>query len=591
LAAMKNRVMTVLLAGLVLWVGGLWAEEVAVTAAINADKIGLDDVLVYTLTFKGIENPRQPDLSNLPQLKVTQISRGFRQEFINGAHSSYVDFTYYLQPQATGAFTIPPLSYEYQGRAYKTEAFTIQVVQGSVVPRSSPGRKSIFDLDDDFFSSPFDRVERKPQEIDVKLRAVASKKDVLPGEQVIYKVLLYTRNNIESINMVSNQTIPGFWQEWYPVPQTIDGTVASLDGKNYRLYEIRKAALFPTNAGQVSIPPLKFELILRQDAFSFFSNGRNIFRSTPEVTLNVRPLPAQAAGLPVGDFDFSVTPAQAAIDINEILTLKSRISGKGNLKTLETPNFESGDDYRVFPARITRHTDFGQGELTGVLEAELPVTFKKAGLIAFPALSLTFYQPEMRQIVTRQSKPFTVKVSGKKEESESGSTIPQTEIVKTGQDIDYIKKGRIYDQEKLFYKTPLFQFLAVIFFLVNLIYLLKITLYDKYISQNPLLNRKKLLNRTVKALLSVRDYGEIFPILENYVKEKGKLGRAEINSYAIENLFEKYGISGKDGKNFTRIKAESESCRFSPIKKTAQEFKHDLQLLVDIVKRIDRKIK
>lgn len=590
---MKHRVIAVLLVGLALLVGGpgLGAEDVAVTAGINADKIGLDDTLVYTLTFKGIDNPRQPDLSNLPQLKVTQISRGFRQEFINGAHSSYVDFTYYLQPQATGAFTIPPISYEYQGRTYKTEAFTVQVVQGSVAPRTSPGRKSIFDLDDDFFSSPFDRVERKPQDIDVKLRAVASKKDVLPGEQVIYKVLLYTRNNIDSINMVSNQTIPGFWQEWYPVPQTIDGAVANLDGKSYRLYEIRKAALFPTNTGQVSIPPLKFELALRGSAFSFSPGGQSIFRSTPEITLNVRPLPAQAAGLPVGDFDFSVTPGQGATDINEILTIKLKISGKGNIKTLEIPNFETGDDYKVFPAKITRQPNFGQAELTGVLEAEIPVTFKKAGLISFPGLSFKFYQPEMRQVVVRESKPFTVEVSGKKEEPENASTIPQTEIVKTGQDIGYIKKGRVYDQEKLFYKTPFFRFLVAIFFLVNLFYVLKITLYDKYISRNPHLNRKKLLNRTVKALQTVRDYGEIFPILENYLKEKGKLGRAEINSFAIENLFEKYGVSGKDGKNFTRIKSESESCRFSPIKKTAQELRHDLEILVDIVRRIDQKIK
>jgi len=39
-------------------------------------------------------------------------------------------------------------------------------------------------------------------------------------------------------------------------------------------------------------------------------------------------------------------------------------------------------------------------------------------------------------------------VKGVKEKQETALTIPQTEIIKKGEDIDFIKKGNIYDQEQ-----------------------------------------------------------------------------------------------------------------------------------------------
>ena len=41
---------------------GFAEENVEIKASINADKIGIDDVLIYTLTFKGIDNPTQSAL-------------------------------------------------------------------------------------------------------------------------------------------------------------------------------------------------------------------------------------------------------------------------------------------------------------------------------------------------------------------------------------------------------------------------------------------------------------------------------------------------------------------------------------------------
>ncbi len=568
--------------------GLLFPADVEVKASVNADKIGIDDILIYTISIKGISNPTAPDLSGLSTFKVTQTSSSFSTQIINGAFSQSVEFVYFLAPTKTGALNVPAVSYSHDGREYKTEPFTILVVKGSLNPAQPGRRRSVFD--DDFFA-PFRREQEQPQEIDIQLRAAVSKKKAVKGEQLIYQILLYTRNNIESVNMVSDQSLPGFWQEWYPVPQTIQSQAGSLDGKSYRVFEIRKAALFPTSVGAITIPAVKFELLLRENAFSFFADTRNVKRSTPEIKIDVAALPAAAEGLPVGDFDFAVDADKKEIDINDILTLRLKISGKGNIKTLEPPTFESGNYFKVYPAKISRDVRFNENNVSGSLAAEIPVSFKETGVISFPSLEFKYYNPDRGEAIVKNSNPFVIKVTGTKEKQESASTIPQTEIVKTGEDIDFIKKGDIYDQGKNFYKTILFKILCAIFFLINLLFILKIFVFDRFISQSVLIKKKKLLSKTLGNLGNIHEYGEIFPILENYIKGKAGLGLAEINNYSIESLFEKHGINNSDIKAFVRIKSESESARFSPRKKSPGEFKQDLELLIDILKRIDSKIK
>jgi hypothetical protein len=566
----------------------LFPDEAEVRASVNADKIGLDDVLIYTIILKGILNPTQPDISGLSTFKIAQTSRSFRTEIINGVLSQSVEFVYFLTPNKTGALNIPAFTYEYNGKEYKTQSFTIVVMKGSLGTSQPQRRRSIFD--DDFFG-PSRRERRKPREIDVLLKAEVSKRNVVKGEQVIYKVLLYSRNTIESVNMTSNQSFSGFWQEWYPVPQTIRSADGTLNGKNYRVFEVRKAALFPTETGTVTIPSLKFELLLREDSFSIFSDTRRIYRSSPELKINVSELPADAEGLPVGRFNFEVRANKKENDINDILTLKVKINGRGNIKTLDVPSFESGNYFKIYPAKISRSSNYNEDYLSGTLEAEVPVSFKETGLISFPVIELKYYDPDMAQMVTKSSAPIIIIVTGAKEKEENAATVPSTEIVKKGEDIDFIKTGNIYDQRNKFYKTGLFKILFILFFLLNILFILKILVVDRLISQSELLKKKKLLNKTTGNLKSIREYGEIFPILENYLKRKAGLGLAEINNFSIEGLFEKYGVSNNDIKNFVRIKSESEASRFSPVKKSGKELKQDLKVLIDILKRIDSKIK
>jgi hypothetical protein len=56
-------------------------------------------------------------------------------------------------------------------------------------------------------------------------------------------------------------------------------------------------------------------------------------------------------------------------------------------------------------------------------------------------------------------------------------------------------------------------------------------------------------------------------------------------------LFRKFKINDYDTGVFIRMKSESESSKFSPQKKSAVELRRNLKLLIEVLKRVDTKVK
>ena len=571
----------------------LLIADIEIKASINADKIGLDDNLVYTLSIQGIRNPLKPNLNFAPNFQITGTSTRSNMVVGNNGVINTVEFQYYLSPLKTGSFTLPASNFKYDGKSYQTRGFKVEVVPGSVTPPSSQRkRRSIFDFDpfENDSLSPFPR-SRQPQEIDIRLKTEISKKTVFKGEPVLLRILLYTRNSIESVNMLSAQTIPGFWPEWFPTPRTISGTTEQVEGREYKVFEIRKVMLFPLNPGKLSIPPLKFQFSILDGSISFFSNSRNTVRSSKKIDMEVKSLPPEAENLPVGDYSFEVITSQKEIDINDIYTIKIKIYGMGNIKTLAVPKIRNSDDYRVYPAKISRNFVNVGDKLLGSIEAEVPLTFKNPGEIQFPAVSFKFFNPIAAKVVVRESQPMDLLVTGKKEVQERTLSLPRSDILKKGEDIDFIKKGSINDQGKSFAGGGLFVFLLVLPFIINIGFLVKLFVFDRLIARSELWSKRKLLNKTFKELHQVKEYDEIAGILETYLQQKTGLGLAEMNSQAIESLLVERGVRNRDIDQFIRIKSESESSKFSPIKKSRQELKKDLKMLIEMMKRIDKRLK
>ena len=564
------------------------ALEAEVRASINADKIGLDDTLIYTLTFLNINNPAQPDLTHWDDFKTLQTSRSSEFQFSNGATTSSTSFTYYLMPTRTGKLILPPLNYRHEGRDYQTQSFTVEVVKGSLNPRPSPQANQRSSSDDDFFASPFQN--QQPQAVDTRLQAVISKTSCLKGEQLLFRVLLYTRNRIEAVNMISSPSFAGFWQEWFPIPQSIAASSENVNGVIYQVYEIRKAALFANESGTLTIPALQFELQL-VDSASMFFGAKPVRRSSQAIKINVMNPPAAAAGLPVGQFNFSVSCPQAIANSNDIVTLLIKINGSGNSKTVIPPTFSSNEFYQVYPAKISQENEYSLPALAGAVKAEIPVSFNKAGALTFPSLEFRYFNPENRSIVSLRSQPLHIQVSGEKRQLDKSMTLPQSAIVQKGEDIDFIKSGSIHDQTSYFYRQNWYVLVIVLLFAMNLFFLLKISLWQRYIINSPLLKNRQILGLTLRRLTRIQQYEDIAAILDFYCKEKSGLGFAEISNQKISELMRQRQVPADRIEKFLFIKNQAELAKFSPLKKTQAELKNDLQALRTLLKDIDKKLK
>jgi hypothetical protein len=564
------------------------ALEAEVSASINADKIGLDDTLIYTLTFKNINNPVQPDLTHWDDFKTLQTSRSSEFQFINGASTSSTSFTYYLMPVRIGKLTLPPVHYSHEGRDYQTQALTVEVVKGSLNPRPAAPANQTQPADDDFFASPFQN--QQAQAVDARLLAVISKKNCFKDEQLLFRILLYTRNRIEAVNMVSSPSFAGFWQEWFPVPQSISASSENVNGVIYQVYEIRKAALFANESGTLTIPALQFELQLA-DAGSMFFGSKPVRRSTQPIRINVSPLPAAAAGLPVGQFSFSVICPQARADSNDIVTLQMKISGSGNCKTITPPAFQNDETIQVYPAKVSQENTYNPLALNGTVRVEVPVAFNKAGSVTFPSLEFKYFNPESRSLVSLRSQPLHIQVSGEKLKLDKSMTLPQSAIIQKGEDIDFIKSGPIHNQTGYFYRQDWYAGVIVLLFAVNLLFLLKISLWQRYIVGSPLLKNRQILSLTLRRLERIEQYEDITAILEYYCGEKSGLGFAEISNQKISELFRRRQVPAESAERFLFIKNQAELAKFSPLKKTQAELKRDLQSLRTLLKQIDKKLK
>jgi len=169
--------------------------------------------------------------------------------------------------------------------------------------------------------------------------------------------------------------------------------------------------------------------------------------------------------------------------------------------------------------------------------------------------------------------------------------LPQSAIMQKGEDIDFIKSGPIHDQSKYFHRQDWYRWSIVLLFAVNILFGLKISLWQRYVIESPLLKKRQILAQTLRRLGRTRHYEEIAAILEWYCTEKSGLGFADISNQKIGQLLQQRRVPPASIEKFLFIKSQAELAKFSPLKKTQTELKHDLQVLRTVLKEIDKKLK
>jgi hypothetical protein len=333
------------------------ADEIRVDARLEPPVIGLGEAA--TLTFEarveGLESPRfRPDF----ELENLQIVAGpYRSDdvtYVNGKISRSFRISYRVQPTATGRAGVRSIVLELPSQSFEMHDRTINV-QEQPTGDSEDEETGFEDPLERLFGRPF-LPQRRPRGPAVFLRSEVTPERPYVGQQALYTVHLYTRDDISSIMPRELPTFRGFWVRDIALPQSSTGEMVDVGGVRYARVPLLQKALFPLRPGRHTIEPSKVDLVARVVEQRFFgppmSHPEQVRLSTAPQYIDVQPLPATPpAGFSgtVGQLGLKAQLDPPQLRVGEAATLTVTLSGKGNLAGLTEPKLAPPDGLTVYP--------------------------------------------------------------------------------------------------------------------------------------------------------------------------------------------------------------------------------------------------
>jgi hypothetical protein len=544
-----------------------------------------------------------PEIRNFDVLMGPSQGSSSNISVINGKVTQSVSYSYtfVLQPQKAGSFTIPPASITVDGKKYLSNSLAIQVIdQGGGGQQSQPRQNARPRGTQPGTSGTI-------SENDVFLRAAISKNNLSLGEQAIITYKLYTRIplSLQGIDKIPSNT--GFWSQdllkdkdkYLQYDEVINGT-------KYMVAEIRKVAIFPQQTGKLTIDPLQVDVLAQiavqsrspfdDDPFfkNFFDsspfgqsvqNVQKTLKSNP-VTVNIAPLPS--AGKPidftgaVGDFSLRSTIDHDQVKANEAITFRFTISGSGNLSLIEKPNITFPPDFEVYDPKIADNINATSSGISGSRTFEYLLIPRVPGDFTIKPVPFTYFDLSKRSYATLSSPQFDIKVT-KGDGTEAGviTSTAREDIKYIGNDIRYIHHNvtGLHQAGKSFFGSWLFYLLFLLPFVLFGIFLVVWRKQLQLRSDTGLMrNRKanKVATARLKKAKSFLDakqqepfYEEVSQALWGYISDKFNIPLSELSLETAQISLEQRNVDESLSRQFIETLQHCEFARFAPGDKEA----------------------
>jgi hypothetical protein len=406
------------------------ARQVDVQASVDATTIGTEESVTLTITIDGsdgsdVQVPQPPEAVGLALLQTiprTQQS----VSIIGGQMSRSFGYSWTYRPTGQGTARIEASTVRVKDREYHT-----QVIQVQVVPQDQrPARARRTDPFAGAFRSPFDppatEPAPEPDESDLFIRAVPSKRPAWQNEQVVIEYRLFFREGIQlrQSRLTDSWDAEGFWREELDVETRPIPRIIVENGLRYNTIVLKRAAVFPTRAGDLSVDPLKIE----SEAMLPFGS-RDPFRSlfamqtrftpvqleSPEVTIATRPLPEGAPfsfNGAVGSYAITARPDRTSLEVGESMQLSVTVNGRGNLATMEAPILDIPGAFDVYDPDVSTLLDRAGSQLKGSKTFRYILIPRTNGTFEIPPITFSWFDPGTGRYRTSLTDPIPVSVTG-----------------------------------------------------------------------------------------------------------------------------------------------------------------------------------
>jgi len=543
--------------------GQLAADDVKFTGeAPGAVKVGQQFRLTYTINTEA-EDFRSPDLRHFTVLAGPSTSSSTNVSVVNGKMTKNyrLQFTYVLQADKTGEFTIPPATIRVDGETYESNPVPIEVIDGN---GSSTGQKS---GQADRQQSSKQREEAKSGGDDLFVKVLVNKSNVFREEPLVATIKLYSKLNISGLENVDFPNFDGFYKQEIETKPLRQLEKENVNGEIYGTGVLKKYLLFPQKTGRLNIQPFEVDCIVQKkvegesrslfdDFFGSYKNVRMSLASDP-VQINVRSLPAGEPGGftgGVGSYRMKASLNKQSVKTNEGVTLKINISGSGNLKVLEPPRVNFPPDLEVYDPKVSDNINVTESGASGTKIVEYLVIPRHAGDYRIPSIGMAYFDPGTGSFKTMQTQPMTLNVAKGEGDTTTGvaSSYSQQDVNMIGSDIRYIKTEDFEYREKGEFLFGSGQFYALyaggvaVFFVVFFIRRKKIRENaDVAMMKNRKANkfarrRLKEASRYLKADEKDKFYEETLRALWGYLSDKLGIAVADLSRDKAREILGKY---------------------------------------------------
>lgn len=377
-------------------------------------------------------------------------SRGSNMYIVNGSmeKTEYHTYTYVLQGTAKGKYTIGSAAIAVEGKSYRTQPVTIEVVDegGSQQPQGSAAASGARSADKSIGAN------------DLLMRLTVNKTDVFKGEPVVAALKLYKRVSLLGSEGAKFPSFNGFWTQELDSENNM-WQRETYDGRIYETLVVREYLLYPQQTGKLRIDPAEMTVVAQivvpgsSRGFDPFFDQPDVMEvrrklTTAPVEINVKELPAGAPSSfsgAVGRFTMEATPPASNFTANSAATYTVKISGTGNLPFVQAPTLSLPSSFELYDVKTTESLKNSLQGISGYRQFEYPFIARAEGEYDIPAVEFSYFDPAQLQYVTLSSRELALTIDPDASGGLSGAPViggvSKEEVKLLGQDIRFIKLG------------------------------------------------------------------------------------------------------------------------------------------------------
>jgi hypothetical protein len=477
-----------------------------------------------------------------------------------------------------GKFSIAPAPVKIKNNIYKSNPLNLEVLKASS-PAAAQNQSGSRDTEE----------AGKVDENDLFVRLVLDKKEAYLGEQIMATIKIYTKTRLAGIDQgFKGPDFTGFFTEPVETPPLRNLQREAVNGEIYNTGVLRRMVIIPQRSGDITIEAFELDVALRREIQRKFADPFFDDFTIPEVQeipvklksrpikVLVKPLPANAPSSfrgAVGNFRISSTLNKTETNVNEPLTLRVTLSGKGNLKLINDILVTVPHDMERYDPVINTRSD---NAVSGSKTFEYLIMPRREGAFKIPPVEFTYFDAETEKYKSLQTSAYDVLVE-KGEGDSLMAFVPgmnKEDVRLLNQDIRFIKTkpSRLNRINYFIAEAPWYYLLYILFLGLFLVFLsvrkkvirqhaditgMRLRKADKY--------ARKRLRKSEGLLKQGNDtafYEEMLGALYDYLSHKLNIPVSSLSKDSARLALQTRGVDDSLIEELLRIIGECEIARY-----------------------------